>query len=184
MTAWLLAFAERSAAVAPRPRTRFEQLSAVAAEVQPAVESVRQDTCHAEAAGRGITTAPGCCSGLPASGSHRMQPSRLAAVVVVGLAAARLGQPPGDHVADGQERDVPPGLVGPEVVGPLAVLAGLDQERGHQDAGEHDYVSDELGGLVGGLGLGAEPARIGASVAAGSCAGGPAKLCIHTGSFG
>src|SRR5829696_3248143 len=64
MTAWLLALAKRSAAVTPRPRTRFEQLSAVAAEVQPAVE---QDTCHAEAAGGGITTAPGCCSGLPAA---------------------------------------------------------------------------------------------------------------------
>src|SRR5215207_10293072 len=113
MTAWLLAFAKRSAAVAPRPRTRFEQLSAVAAEVQPAVESVSRTlacagsrTRHHHRARLPLRVA-GCVS-------YRMQPSRLAAVVVVGLAAARLGQPPGDHVADGQQGDVPPGLVGPE----------------------------------------------------------------------
>src|SRR5215218_3428731 len=98
----------------------------------------------------------------------------LAAVVVVGLAAAGLGQPAGDHVADGQQGDVPPGLVGPEVVEALAVLAGLDQERGQQDAGEHDHVGDELGGLVGGLGLGAEPAGVGPPIGADRGAAGPA----------
>src|SRR5829696_7595603 len=71
---------------------------------------------------------------------------------VAARAAAGLGQAAADHVADGEQRDVEPGLVGEEDV---AAAVGVADERGgekHSDDGEN--VDDELGRLNRGLGLG------------------------------
>src|SRR3954471_20367200 len=83
--------------------------------------------------------------------------SALGVVLVVGLAAARLRQPAADHVADGEDRGVQPGLLGAE-----AAAVGLVDHRGRdEDAGEdgdEGDEGDELGRLERRLGLGAQTA--------------------------
>jgi hypothetical protein len=68
-------------------------------------------------------------------------------------AAAGLGQAAADQVADRQQRDVVPGLVGEEDI--AAAVGVADQERRDQDSGDGDEVDDELGRLNRGLRLGA-----------------------------
>src|SRR5215218_11314956 len=76
------------------------------------------------------------------------------ALLVVSLAAARLREPAADHVADGEDRDVQPCLLGPEAAGVGIVHDG----GGDQNADRRDDVRDELGGLERGLRLGGDAA--------------------------
>ena len=66
--------------------------------------------------------------------------------VVLLLVAAGLGQATRDHVADGQEGDVKPCLLGAEV-------ATVYHGGCNEDADDGDDVDDQLSGLVGRLGL-------------------------------
>src|SRR5829696_2173652 len=82
----------------------------------------------------------------------------VAAVVVLGVrvAYAGLGDASAQHVADRQQRDVEPDLVGREEV--VAAFLGLDRVAGDQDRNDREYVRDELAGLEELLGLGGETA--------------------------
>ena len=70
-------------------------------------------------------------------------------VVVVEVAAAGLGEPAADHVADGEQRDVEPGLVGEE---DIAAAIGVTDQRGGDEHAD-DEEDDELGRLERGLRL-------------------------------
>src|SRR3954470_17381787 len=74
-------------------------------------------------------------------------------VVVVEIAAARLRQAAADHVANGEQGDVEPGVLGVEAV--VVVL----ERGGDQDRDDRDDVGDQLAGLGRVLRLGAEPTR-------------------------
>src|SRR5215217_4807720 len=71
------------------------------------------------------------------------------------VAAAGLGQAAADQVADGQQGDQEPALVGAE---PLSVLVDVDHPRGDQHTEDRQYVDDQFGGLERGLGLPGEAA--------------------------
>src|SRR5215218_3746699 len=60
------------------------------------------------------------------------------------VAAAGLGQATADQVADGQQGDQEPALVGAE---PLTVLVDVDHPRGDQHSDDCQDVDDQLGGL-------------------------------------
>src|SRR6187431_889054 len=75
----------------------------------------------------------------------------VARVAPVRLVAAGLRQAARDHVADRQDRDVEPDLVGTERID---VVLLLDLCPGDQDQGERDEVRVELGRLECGLRLG------------------------------
>jgi hypothetical protein len=64
---------------------------------------------------------------------HRGAPGRLPGVVVV--AAAGLGETSGDHVADGEQHDVEPGAVGPEVVAVTVIGAHELRRQKHANDG-------------------------------------------------
>src|SRR3954462_5450628 len=89
--------------------------------------------------GGGVLVAEGVSAGV------------VAAVVVVEVAAAGLGQATADHVADRQQRDVEPTLLGAEV-------GGVNDGRRNQDTDDRGNIGDQLGGLERGLRLGAEAA--------------------------
>src|SRR3954452_3382247 len=75
---------------------------------------------------------------------------RLAVVAVgVGVAAAGLGEAAADHVADRQDRDVEPRLLGAEATG----VGLVDDLGGDQDAGQDGEEGEELGRLERRLGL-------------------------------
>jgi hypothetical protein len=64
----------------------------------------------------------------------------LRVVLVVGLLAAGLGEAAADHVADGQDRRVQPGLLGAE-----AAVVGLVDDGGRdQDSGQYRQEGEEL----------------------------------------
>ena len=79
----------------------------------------------------------------------------VAALVPVGVTDTRLGDAAADHVADGQDRDVEPHLVGGEDVG--AALFTLDRVAGDQDRDHHQHEGEELARLEELLGLGRQP---------------------------
>jgi hypothetical protein len=67
-------------------------------------------------------------------------------------AAAGLGEAAADHVADGEQRDVEPDLVGGEVVG--AALLALDRVARDPQADDDGDIGEELGRLERRLGRG------------------------------
>ena len=73
------------------------------------------------------------------------------AVLVVGLAAAGLGEAAADHVADGQDRHVQPGLTGAEA----AVVGLVDHAGRDQDADQDDRRRRRTGRFERRLRLGA-----------------------------
>src|SRR5829696_3134303 len=98
-------------------------------------------------------------------------------VLVVGLAAAGLGEAAADHVADGQDRHVQPRLPGAEA----AVVGLVDDAGGDQDAGQHGEEGEELGRLKRRLGLRAQATRgaLGTAVALGTIGPGGGLNCAH-----
>src|SRR3954470_118760 len=80
------------------------------------------------------------------SGTHECL---LVAVVRVRVAAAGLGEAAAHHVADGEDRDVEPGLTRAEP----ADVALIDDLGGDQDAGQDRQEREELGRLERRLGL-------------------------------
>src|SRR4051794_6687078 len=101
----------------------------------------------------------------------------LRAGLVVGLAAAGLGEAAADHVADGENRHVQPRLPGAEA----AVVGLVDDAGGDEDADHHRDVREELARLERGLRLGGEPAGavIGVAVAPGDVLPGGVAHCAH-----
>jgi hypothetical protein len=81
-----------------------------------------------------------------------------AAGVRVRLAAAGLGQSAADHVADGEDADDQPRLVGCQAV--VLAVAGLGEQTGEQDADGGGDVGVELGRLGGVLGLRAQACSV------------------------
>src|SRR4051794_32744142 len=102
----------------------------------------------------------------------------VAGVLPVRVAAAGLRQPAADHVADCQDRDVEPDLVGAEDV--RAALLGLDRVTGDQDQDERQQVGVELGRLESVLRLRRETAREAHDAATGARAGARSwAACSH-----
>src|SRR5215213_11914823 len=66
------------------------------------------------------------------------------------VAAAGLGQAAADQVADGQQGDQEPALVGAE---PLSVVVDVDHPGGDQHTEDRQYVDDQFGGFERRLGL-------------------------------
>src|SRR3954471_4927550 len=101
----------------------------------------------------------------------------LRVVLVVGLAAAGLGEAAADHVAHGQDRHVEPRLLGAEA----AVVALVDHAGGDQDAGQDGEEGEEFGRLKRRLGLGGQAARgaLGVAVALGTIGPGGGLNCAH-----
>ena len=65
-----------------------------------------------------------------------------AALFVVGLAAAGLGEAAAEQVTDGQDDDVQPRPVGPEIV--PVVCSAADGTRGDQDGGNGRRIDPKL----------------------------------------
>ncbi len=82
----------------------------------------------------------------------------LVIVVAVGLAAAALGEAAGHHVAEREDGDVEPDLVGAELVGVRPVTG--DHRSRDEGAGQDCDVGEELARLERRLGLGAEAAGV------------------------
>src|SRR5215203_4971632 len=66
------------------------------------------------------------------------------------VAAAGLGEAAADQIADCQQGDQEPAVVGAE---PLTVRIAVNHPRGDQHTEDRQYVDDQLGGLERRLGL-------------------------------
>src|SRR3954452_24416389 len=102
----------------------------------------------------------------------------LRVVLVVGLAAAGLGEATADHVADGQDRHVQPRLPGAKA----AHVGLVDHAGGDPNADQHGEKGEELGRLERRLGLRGQAthgARPGLAVAHGTIGPRGSLNCAH-----